>query len=704
MLNKEQQEAVEYLDGPLLILAGAGTGKTRVLTSRIIHLINSFEAEAHQILAVTFTNKAAFEMKHRIENQIGDGAKNIWSGTFHSIASRILKRHPEIVGINSDFTIIDGDDALRLIKQIINELEIDVKNYPAKNYLYQIQRFKDKGLKPEKLNSKDFHHHNLPKLAQIYQIYQSRLKNLNAVDFGDLLLYNLEVFEKSPDVLEYYQNKFQHILVDEYQDTNNCQYQWLLKLASKYKNICAVGDDDQSIYSWRGAEIKNILRFEKDFQNTKIIRLEQNYRCTSNILKCASHVIKNNNQRHDKTLWSEANEGEKIKLISFFDERSESQEIAQIIDDLQGKIKLSEIAILVRAGYQTRAFEEAFIANSLPYRIIGGLRFFERREIKDVIAYLRVIFNESDDLALQRIINLPKRGIGNATITKLLSQGANTNSSLFLTVKRGINNGSIKGKMKEALTKFINDIENFKEFSRQNKLDELVKNILNDTGYLQMWKNENTPDAASRVENLKEFISSLEDFASLADFLDHVSLVTNTENETLNKDMVNIMTIHSAKGLEFDTVFIVGLEEGIFPSSRSIEERDGLEEERRLFYVAITRAKKNLYLTHAQNRVVFGNFQASLASRFLSELPQDILDVKSSDNFYNSYDSFSMKKKSDNFSYQSKEKSKSGFLNKRIFHQKFGYGKVVEINGEKLEIIFEKTGQKTVMKNFVQLQ
>jgi DNA helicase-2/ATP-dependent DNA helicase PcrA len=699
-LNKQQKEAVAHLEGPLLILAGAGTGKTKVLTGRIIYIINSYQASAHEILAVTFTNKAAFEMKQRIASEIGDEVNNIWAGTFHSIASRIIKRHSELVGLKSDFTIIDSDDQLRLIKQIMSGYDIDTKDYPPKGYLYQIERFKDKGLRAESLEKHVYESHHLPNLIDIYVSYQSRLRTLNAVDFGDLLLYNLEIFSKSQDVLKYYQKKFRYILVDEYQDTNNSQYQWLLKLAGQDQNICVVGDDDQSIYSWRGAEVKNILQFAKDFKGTKTIRLEQNYRSTSTILKCASHLIKNNPNRHDKTLWCEQEDGEKIKLLSFNDDRMEANEISNIIDGLQSKIKLNDIAILVRAGYQTRSFEEAFISHSLPYRIIGGLRFYERREIKDVIAYLRVIFNEDDDLALQRIINLPRRGIGNVTIKKLLQESSNTNSSLFVGLKRAVKLETLKGKSKESLTKFVEDVLRWKEFASHNKLEELVKDVLNDSGYLEMWKNEKTPDAASRVDNLKEFISSLDSFPSLSEFLEHVSLVSSNENSTLDKDMISIMTVHGAKGLEFDTVFIPGLEEGVFPSGRSIEERNGLEEERRLFYVAITRAKKDLYLSFANNRVIFGNFQSALPSRFLSELPQDTLQNSFVDNHYSSFESDNNIVKN---SSKNTLESSSGFLNKRIFHQKFGYGKVTEIREDKLEIVFEKAGQKTVMKNFVKL-
>ncbi len=702
MLNEQQKEAVFHDKGPLLILAGAGTGKTRVLTKRIINIINSYQAGANQILAVTFTNKAASEMRQRIEEEIGPEANNIWSGTFHSIASRILKRHPEVVGLKPNFTIIDSDDQMRLIKQILKDLEIDLKSYPAKNYLYQIERYKDKSIRPKDLAKS--YMHNLPQISKIYNLYQNRLVELNSVDFGDLLLYNLEIFGKSPETLTYYQKKFHYILVDEYQDTNNCQYLWLLKLAGEDQNICAVGDDDQSIYSWRGAEVKNILRFSKDFKGTKIVRLEQNYRSTSNILKVASHVIANNPNRHDKTLWSEEEDGEKVNSLSFFDDRSEAAGVSKIINELQNKlqsdVKLNDIAVLVRAGYQTRLFEESFISNSIPYRIIGGLRFFDRREIKDVIAYLRVILNDSDDLALQRIINLPRRGIGSAGLNKLLQKSRDSNSSLFATIKREVESDSLKGKSAKSLAKFIANILYWQKLRKDADLSVLASDVLEESGYLEMWKNEKTPDAASRVDNLNEFISGLGDFTNLEQFLEHVSLVSGNRDSDKDKDMVSIMTIHGAKGLEFNSVFIPGLEEGVFPSSRAIDEDSGIEEERRLFYVAMTRAKKDLYLTNAQNRVVFGSFQASISSRFLMELPEEALNNDSNFDFYD--DSLSNIKKHSNF-IEKDAKEDNGFLYKRIFHQKFGYGKVVKICDDKLDIVFEKTGQKTIVKKFVNL-
>ncbi len=701
-LNPAQKEAVLHQGSPLLILAGAGTGKTRVLTERIIYIINAYLANPQQILAVTFTNKAAFEMKHRINLQIGDLANNIWMGTFHSIATRILKRHPEIVGLKSDFTIIDSDDSLRLIKQITIDLNIDSKEFPPKNYQYQIERLKDKALLPADLSNNSFE--RLPKFLEVYERYQNRLQALNCTDFGDLLLYNLKIFSASPEVLQYYQNKFQYLLVDEYQDTNNCQYQWLLKLAGKTQNICAVGDDDQSIYSWRGAEIANILRFEKDFSGTKIIRLEQNYRSTSNILKAASHLIKNNQHRHGKTLWTDSakeNIGEKIKLLTFMSDRMEATGIADIILDLQrkDKINLNHIAILVRAGYQTRSFEEMFMSNGLPYRIIGGLKFYDRKEIKDAIAYLRIVQNYADDLALERIVNLPKRGLGEAGLDKLMNKARDEKSSLFLAIKRSVANNELKGKSKQALSDLINNLEKWQSSISLISLSDLAKQVLENSGYIQMWQNEKTPDADARVENLQEFAGSLAEFDSLAAFLEHVSLVSGDEKIDRNKEMVNIMTVHSAKGLEFEVVFIPGLEEGVFPSGRATQERNGMEEERRLLYVAITRAKKLLHLSFAQNRFTFGQMQVTLPSPFLRELPDEVIDS----NQLWGRSNFTENKLTVKHYYLGDKAStqEESMLGKRVFHQKFGYGKVLEVDGEKLKIKFEKSDVKMIMKNFI---
>lgn len=733
-LNQPQKEAVLQTEGPLLVLAGAGTGKTRVLTSRIIHIVNSYLASPLQILSVTFTNKAAAEMKKRVGEIIGDQVHNLWIGTFHSIAARILRRHPEVVGLRNDFTIIDSDDQTRLLKQIITDLGIDIKQFPPKVYLSIISRLKDKVVTPSRLDSKS-PEASLPKLKEVYETYQYRLKSMNACDFGDLLLYNLEVFEKAPEVLAYYQDKFRYILVDEYQDTNNGQYRWLLTLAAINKNICCVGDDDQSIYSWRGANITNILRFEKDFKDAQVIRLEQNYRSTSNILKAADSVISKNKERHGKKLWTDEKHGEKVKVISFADDRMEAQTVCSLIKQHYATgIKLSNMAVLVRAGYQTRSFEESFMQNSLSYRVIGGLKFYERMEIRDAIAYLRVVANPSDDLALSRIINVPKRGVGDSTVSNLYQKSKIDGTSLFKSIKKSIEIGELKGKAKDALKSLIDYIDKWNGMLETIKLSELADVVMKESGYIKMWQNENSLEAQGRIENIQEFVRSLEEFSSLVEFLEYVSLVESRDDKSAN-DAVNIMTVHAAKGLEFDLVFVPGLEDGIFPSSRSVEEKGGLEEERRLLYVAITRARKNLYLTYAKSRYIFGDYQMSLPSRFIQELPESEIDFEekfsgSGFGFNTSFDySKSNKSESSNASkWQAKQssdffinnddkkyaqqfskvaavsnstKSENSPLNKRVFHQKFGYGKVISVDGNKFEISFEKTGKKTVIRDFV---
>lgn len=733
-LNQPQKEAVLQTEGPLLVLAGAGTGKTRVLTSRIIHIVNSYLASPLQILSVTFTNKAAAEMKKRVGEIIGDQVHNLWIGTFHSIAARILRRHPEVVGLRNDFTIIDSDDQTRLLKQIITDLGIDIKQFPPKVYLSIISRLKDKVVTPSRLDSKS-PEASLPKLKEVYETYQYRLKSMNACDFGDLLLYNLEVFEKAPEVLAYYQDKFRYILVDEYQDTNNGQYRWLLTLAAINKNICCVGDDDQSIYSWRGANITNILRFEKDFKDAQVIRLEQNYRSTSNILKAADSVISKNKERHGKKLWTDEKHGEKVKVISFADDRMEAQTVCSLIKQHYATgIKLSNMAVLVRAGYQTRSFEESFMQNSLSYRVIGGLKFYERMEIRDAIAYLRVVANPSDDLALSRIINVPKRGVGDGTVSNLYQKSKIDGTSLFKSIKKSIEIGELKGKAKDALKSLIDYIDKWNGMLETIKLSELADVVMKESGYIKMWQNENSLEAQGRIENIQEFVRSLEEFSSLVEFLEYVSLVESRDDKSAN-DAVNIMTVHAAKGLEFDLVFVPGLEDGIFPSSRSVEEKGGLEEERRLLYVAITRARKNLYLTYAKSRYIFGDYQMSLPSRFIQELPESEIDFEekfsgSGFGFNTSFDySKSNKSESSNASkWQAKQssdffinnddkkyaqqfskvaavsnstKSENSPLNKRVFHQKFGYGKVISVDGNKFEISFEKTGKKTVIRDFV---
>jgi DNA helicase-2/ATP-dependent DNA helicase PcrA len=719
-LNSPQLEAVQHTDGPVLVLAGAGTGKTKVLTSRVINIVNSHLASPLQILCVTFTNKAAAEMKKRIGETIGDQVHNLWVGTFHSIAAKILRRHPEVVGLRSDFTIIDDDDQTRLLKQILGDFNIDTKQFAPKAYLNKISRLKDKVVSPSALESVGFEV-SLPKLKEVYTIYQARLKAMNATDFGDLLTLNLELFNSAPEILAYYQDKFRYVLVDEYQDTNNAQYQWLLKLAAVHKNICCVGDDDQSIYSWRGANIANILRFEKDFTNAKVIRLEQNYRSTSRILKAADSVISNNKERHGKTLWTDAGAGEKVKVLSFLDDRSESSTIAAMIKNFiaMQKFKPSQIAILVRAGYQTRSFEESFIHSSLPYKVIGGMKFYERLEIRDAIAYLRICANPDDDLALSRIINVPKRGAGDAAISALYEKSKQEGISFFAAVKKSIDENSLKGKARDLLKMLIDQIIKINGRIGSENLSELAKSILTESGYIAMWKAENTLESQGRLENIEEFISSLADFSSMVEFLEYVSLIEAREDKNLI-EAVTVMTVHAAKGLEFDLVFVPGLEDGLFPSGKSIDERNGLEEERRLMYVAITRAKKQLILSSAKTRYVFGDYQMQMPSRFLKELPQSEIEFEEvsygSNYLYNKRSETASPTRFIAPNWQkssapvamvsttySKAKIDDGMSGKRVFHQKFGYGKVINVDGNKLEIAFEKSGTKTVIKDFVSL-
>ena len=705
-LNEQQEQAVKNIDGALLVLAGAGTGKTKIITERIIYILDSYAARADEILAVTFTNKAASEMKYRISEKIGEETNNLWLGTFHRIASRILKRYPEYYDLDENFTIIDTADSMRIIKKNLDELHIDQKEFPAKNYLWQISLCKDRNILPKNCQNQNF---NLPNFAKIYENYQRQLKNLNFADFGDLLLSNLIIFQKKPEILEYYQNKFKYILVDEYQDSNNIQYIWLKNLAAKYKNICCVGDDDQSIYSWRGAEISNILNFEKDYPDAKIIRLEQNYRSKNNILKAASHVISFNSKRHKKTLFSYQESGQKIAIASFYNDREEASAVAHQIKKLVKKgDSYKEMAILVRAGYQTRSFEDIFMQLYLPYQIIGGLKFFERREIKDLISYLQLIANKNNNLALERIINLPKRGIGKATIDKLSNKAFDSNSSIFEAIFKCDIDQVFSTKINQKLLDFGQKISFWTKFYEENQdLSALLNKICDESGYLQMWQNDKSYEAKGRIENIKEFQKSIAEFKNLQQFLDHISLIADSDNADNFSDKINIMTIHAAKGLEFKNIFIPGLEDGIFPSSKSMEE-GGLEEERRLFYVAITRAKERVFMSYAKSRFVFGSYQNSLISRFLNELPGDICEFHD-DSFENKdflkQNSENFTKHNQNFSNSNK---KAGFLDqnlkgKKVFHQKFGYGHIISQDEKKFEINFQKTGTKLIMKQFVEI-
>lgn len=642
-LNKQQQKAVLHTEGPLLLLAGAGTGKTKVLTSRIANIIHQNLASPQNILAVTFTNKAAKEMQERVSSLVSSYGLNI--GTFHSMAARILRDQIEHLNLdlNSRFTIISQDDQLRLIKDIVKLKNIDTKKYAPKLIHIVISRWKDQGLLPNKLSSSDT---NLPlqRVAKlVYEEYQQNLLISNVVDFGDLLLYNNELFIKNPEILKYYQEKYRYILIDEYQDTNVVQYLWARMLASLSKNICCVGDDDQSIYGWRGAEVGNILRFEKDFLNATIIKLEQNYRSTLPILAAASNVINNNKNRHGKTLWTDKENGEKIKIISCWNDKEEARYIASEIARLvrEGRYSAGNIAILVRAGFQTRSFEEAFINSAMPYKIIGGLRFYERMEIRDVLAYIRIALNQNDNLALERIINVPKRAIGAVTLNKIKLYAIEKNISNFAAIKEMLEDGEIKTKSYETLKDLVTKISNWHERFSFDAPINVTKAILDDSGYLEMLQAEKTEEALGRIENINEMLRAIAEFNDIHDFIEHASLVM--ENEVLETNYggsVTIMTLHGAKGLEFDVVFLPGWEEGVFPSQRSLDEEGekGLEEERRIAYVGITRAKKELYITHAESRKIFYEIVRSYPSRFLAEIPEEIIirtsSIKKYDSFY----------------------------------------------------------------------
>ncbi|MEZ5691530.1 MAG: UvrD-helicase domain-containing protein [Rickettsiales bacterium] len=711
-LNEQQRQAVEATQGAVLVLAGAGTGKTRVLTTRIAHILLNRLAYAGEILAVTFTNKAAREMAERV-NQLTGASQSLWQGTFHSVGARIVRRHAEKLGLTSSFTILDTDDQLRLLKTILTEKNIDVKSLPPKLFAAVVGQWKDQGLTPDKVtNAKDTQAIDGQALP-VYKIYQERLKRLNAVDFGDLILHMLTLFTEYPDVLREFASRFKYILVDEYQDTNVAQYLWLRLLASYHKNICCVGDDDQSIYSWRGAEVGNILRFEKDYPDAKVIRLECNYRSTPHILAAASAVIANNRGRFGKTLWTPEKSGEKIRIKSLWDERDEAVFIGEEIEDLQRKgISLEEAAILVRAGFQTRAFEERFLTLGVPYRVVGGLRFYERAEIRDAVAYLRLLATLSDDLAFERIINTPKRGIGQATMRQIHSIATLLNCSLYNATVHMLASGQLKGKLGQALQKFIGDCERWRGQLSSISLSEVVELVLEESGYLQMWKQEKTPEAAGRVENLKELARAIGDFENINAFLEHVSLVTEANNTDNNNDMVSIMTLHAAKGLEFDVVFLPGWEDGVFPHQRAIDESGmkGLEEERRLAYVGITRARRKLYITHAANRRIYNQWQSSVPSRFIAEIPAENIEKISGGVMNSARQTMSdwgrevagIMESHRSISSDSSAKSGGFDVGERVFHQKFGYGRISTISGGNLEINFEKAGKKKLMADFVE--
>ncbi len=631
-LNKAQKEAVMHLDGPLLIVAGAGSGKTKVLTTRIANIIKQKKAFPNQILSVTFTNKAAKEMQTRVSKLLGSSATGLsWLGTFHSICAKLLRKHASAANLNSNFTIIDTDDQIRLIKNICKAENIDIKQLAPRYILAIIDRWKNKGYYPEevRINQKDIYEKTI---LPIYKIYQQKLIELNSCDFGDLILHVVKIFEKKPDIRNIYSQNFKYILVDEYQDTNFIQSRWLKLLSEKNKNICCVGDDDQSIYSWRGAEIKNFLEFDQVYKNTKVIRLEENYRSSQNILSVASNLISNNQNRVGKTLKATLDKGELVKLNCFKNGKDEAIGVSDEIEKIKKKISYNNIAILVRAIFQTREFEERFLKIGVPYRILGGTKFYERAEIKDSIAYLRLVYQSKDDLAFERIVNNPKRSIGDNSLKQIHEYSKKNKINLESASKKMIEENLIKPKTKIGLVIFLDLVNKWRNDLNIKKVNhvKLLQTILDESGYSAMLKNKKDLENENRLENLKELLSAMKEFENLESFLEHVSLATSVDQEW-DGEKVNMMTMHAAKGLEFESVFLPGWEEGLFPHQKSIEEKgqSGLEEERRLAYVGITRAKKKALISFSMNRFYQGDWIDSMASRFIDELPEKFLEKNS---------------------------------------------------------------------------
>ena len=726
-LNSEQEKAVRQTDGPVLVLAGAGTGKTKALTARVAYLIKSLNVRSHNILAVTFTNKAANEMKFRIEEHIGHLSEGLkWIGTFHSICVKILRRHAEKVNLNSNFTIINTDDQIRLLRQVIKLESIDEKKWPPRLLAYIIDQWKNKALTYQNIPEDDLQFDG--KAKKLYEIYQSRLRTLNAVDFGDLILHVIEILKTDTSLLFNYQNLFKYILVDEYQDTNMAQYLLLRLLAQGSKNICCVGDDDQSIYGWRGAEIGNILKFEKDFPGATVIRLEQNYRSTSNILGAASGLIESNQGRLGKTLWTESNVGDKVQIIKHIDGKDE---VSWICDDIYNKIKsekikFSDIAILFRATWQFRDFEDLLLRRDIPHIIIGGTRFFDRQEIKDAVAYLRIINSDADSLALERIINVPKRGIGEKSLQQLHNIAREKNFRLIDAVRHAVKTGLVGKKIQENLGRFIDMLDIWRDVGSSDKKNhiDLVEQVLDESGYTDMLQNEQTPESEGRLENLKELVSSLNDFSDIQAFLDHVSLVMENQVDR-NPDKVSLMTLHASKGLEFKQIYLPGWEEETFPNKKSLDDngQNGLEEERRLAYVGITRAKLLCTISSAESRYKFGDFNFNLESRFIKELPDNYVEdltpsgfqssnAMNQSNFLEQESSFyrspgwsrlqnNMATISSPFFNSAEKVNKTFNVGDRVFHEKFGYGIIAELESDKALVDFEKADRKNIKTAFL---
>jgi len=723
-LNPEQRQAVEVTEGPVLVLSGAGTGKTRVLITRLAYILGKRLAQPWQILAVTFTNRAAREMRERVAGLVGPMAESLWLGTFHALGVKILRKHGELVGLKSNFTILDTDDQTRLLKQVMEAEGIDHKKWPAQVLLGAIQRWKDKGLTHDRVTSAMAGDLAAGRAVDLYRQYQERLTTLNAADFGDLLLHCLTLFQDHAEVLAEYQDRFKYILVDEYQDTNVAQYLWLRLLCQKHHNLCCVGDDDQSIYSWRGAEVGNILRFEKDFKDPKIIRLERNYRSTPTILAAASHLISHNTDRLGKTLKTagDANTepGDPITIRGVWDGPEEARWVVEEIEAAQSKDqKLASMAILVRAGFQMLEFEERFITTGVPYRVIGGPRFYERMEIRDAIAYLRCIHAPTDDLAFERVVNKPKRGIGETSVQKVHVFSRSAGLSLMEAAFQLCETDELRAQTRKSLGTLISDLARWRSLRETMPPADLAAQVLDESGYTDMWQRDTSPEAPGRLDNLKEFVGGLEEWDTIAAFLDHVSLVMENDNQA-NDDAVTIMTLHAAKGLEFDTVFLPGWEEEIFPHRRALDEGGGaaLEEERRLAYVGLTRARKKVFASFAANRRIYNQWQASLPSRFIVELPEDCVEHISdsglmgsaASGFSGGWNSGWQTQKptrapdiaGDTWQAEKRESAGTYQVGMRIFHQKFGYGVIRVVEDTRLDIAFEKAGQKKVLDSFVE--
>jgi ATP-dependent DNA helicase UvrD/PcrA len=762
-LNPEQREAVEAIDGPLLVLAGAGTGKTRVLTTRLAHILALGRARPWELLAVTFTNKAAREMRERIAAIIGPAAEGLrWVGTFHAVAAQILRRHAELVGLKSSYTILDPDDQERLIKQLLEAENIDTKRWSPRLLAGLIDQWKNRGWTPDRLPAVENAAFAGNRGQKLYAAYQNRLRVLNACDFGDLLLHNITIFQNNPDVLAEYHQRFKYLLVDEYQDSNVAQYLWLRLLGQKHQNVCCVGDDDQSIYGWRGAEVDNILRFERDFPGAKVVKLERNYRSTPHILAAASGLIAENKGRLGKTLWTEAAAGDKVQVRGVWDGEAESRMVADEIEtwkrgssraDGPAPRRYSEAAILVRASFQMRAFEERFVMLQIPYKVVGGPRFFERAEIRDAHAYLRLIQSEDDDLAFERIVNQPKRGIGDTTVAKLLQLARAQGLSASLAARGLVSTDELTARARTNLSNFIRDTDRWRQLAAVTPHPQLLETILEESGYTDMLRADKGPTSQTRLENLKELVQSMAAFETLEAYLEHISLVMDLDREA-EGDAVWIMTLHSAKGLEFPLVFLPGWEEGVFPSQRSMDEKGekGLEEERRLAYVGITRAREQARISFAANRQVYGRWTSQLPSRFVDELPLANVEASSETGYYgggpgmqergasrwdeaqtfgSGYTSPGWQRaqaratfgaagspvqRASNLRARSEPIEGEGRLvavsdtgapsaymrGDRVFHQKFGYGKVTAIEGNKLTVAFDKAGEKKVIDSFVE--